>query len=281
MGCFTMLPTVLERLEQQIPGDRAERTRVVNYHLRTTLDYRRLTQPDHPAISYDDPAVRLAYIYKYVTAHAQLVGQRILRSAALADLMQQKVSITCLGGGPGSEVLGFNQAVAELPSPLAVRRHAVLLDREAAWFYDWTNIADEFDLPVSYAALPLDVTQSDSYRHARNAFQLPDLVTAVFFLSEVYNVRDQARPCLERLAAFMKPGSVFFYLDNYGDHFWAWCEAVFEQAGFHQVDAGDIPRWRMPTAEQVEDLGDYAHRFAHAPTLTRNIAWRVLKKEPA
>lgn len=281
MGCFGMLPEILERLERRIPGNLAERTRIVNQHLTTTLDYSRLKEPDRPAIDYADPAVRMAYIYKYVTAHAQLVEQRILKSEVLLNVVRNDCSITCLGGGPGSELLGMSLAVSELEARAPAKRHAVLLDREVNWSYDWAELAGQFNLPMSYAALPFDIVDATSWLRADNVFECPDLVTAVFFLSEVYSAHNHAQLCLEHLADLMKPGAVFFYLDNYGEDFTSWWEPVFCARGFRVVDQDNVYGWVMPAGEQISDLGDYAGRFAHQPTLRRNITWRILRKEPA
>lgn len=279
MGCFSMLQEILERLERQIPGNFAERTRIINHHLTTTLDYSRLKEVDRPTIDYSDPAVRMAYLYKYVTAHAQLVGQRVLSSDLLWNVVKDDCFITCLGGGPGSELLGISLAISEREVDGPTARHAVLLDREFNWSYDWADLAGQFRLPLSYAALPFDVVDATSWRRARNVFERPDLVTAVFFLSEVYSAREQARACLEHLAYFMKPGAVFFYLDNFGEGFTTWWEPLFLNRGFRLMECNDVYRWPMPRTEQLSDLGNYAGRFAHQPTLHRSVAWRILRKD--
>ena len=59
-------------------------------------------------VDHSDLVSRFAYIYKYVTCHANLVSQTIAESDELGALFnREKVNVTCIGGGPGSDFLGI------------------------------------------------------------------------------------------------------------------------------------------------------------------------------
>jgi hypothetical protein len=58
--------------------------------------------------SYEDNLSRFAYVFKYATAHSDYLNTIIASSPELrAALTQERIHITCIGGGPGSDVLGF------------------------------------------------------------------------------------------------------------------------------------------------------------------------------
>ena len=62
-----------------------------------------------------DPAVRFAYIYKYATANANTVFDTIINIDQLKKIFdQENVKIACVGGGPGSDLLGIYKYVLML-----------------------------------------------------------------------------------------------------------------------------------------------------------------------
>lgn len=274
-----MLQQVLARLESEMDCPPEERTAVINQHLLSTLDYRHLQDADREPIDYSDPGVRFAYIFKYVTAHAKLVSDIMGRSDVLQTTLRAASSVTCLGGGPGSELLGLSEAAAALRRPDSL--HAMIFDQEPAWLSDWALVVQAFHLPVSYMGQALDVCDPRTWRSLRTPLSRAELITSVFFLSEVFAQRKRASAFLDQLGDLMAPGAVFFYLDNAGQAFYHWAEEIFRAHGFTELERGQNLHWAMPLAERVKDLGEYSTRFAHTPTLKRQVAWHVLRKEPA
>ena len=106
-----------------------------------------------------------------------------------------------------------------------------------------------------------------------------DLFTVVFFLSEVYAVRDEAQPYLEHLFAAARPGSYFLYLDNREGRFRGWFDTLAKAFDW-DVLAGDSCRMSMAYLweEQVDDLGLYAQKFARSPRLTASVDYRICRK---
>ena len=103
------------------------------------LDYSDLINQDPP--TYDCPYRRFAYLYKYGTCHANLVYERIRACQALrAALAGRHVTVSSIGGGPGSEYLGVLKYVGEQPK--RPRLKFFLLDREAAWSETWSDVDD-------------------------------------------------------------------------------------------------------------------------------------------
>jgi hypothetical protein len=72
MNCFQIIKSVLDEAYNEIPGTEAVIDREINDALEYLRnEYSRLLTEN--AITYSDPITRFAYIYVYVTSHANLV----------------------------------------------------------------------------------------------------------------------------------------------------------------------------------------------------------------
>ena len=115
-------------------------------------------------IDHSDLVSRFAYIYKYVTCHANLVYQIIAESDALGSLFnREKVNVTCIGGGPGSEFLGILKYVLlKQKSPFL---RCTLYDREVGWGDCWNDVDEKLDpqMRISTFCQPADVTDVASW----------------------------------------------------------------------------------------------------------------------
>jgi hypothetical protein len=80
MQCFDIVRTVLDELYPLIPGDTEEEKDKIIVAKQTELSllYSRLRTQN--TITHSDLVTRFAYIYKYVTAHANIVFQLISES---------------------------------------------------------------------------------------------------------------------------------------------------------------------------------------------------------
>jgi len=62
MNCFQIIKSVLDEAYVQIPGDEAEKDKVINNELKYLRgEYSQLSQECN--INYSDPITRFAYIY--------------------------------------------------------------------------------------------------------------------------------------------------------------------------------------------------------------------------
>ncbi len=117
-------------------------------------------------IDYSDPATRLAYIYKYVTCHSNLVYTRIERLSDLGDLFDNDaVRVVCVGGGPGSDFLGILKYCVEYGKNPKLK--CSLFDREIAWGETWEDVDDKISvgdkLHTRTVYQPLDVQDPKTY----------------------------------------------------------------------------------------------------------------------
>lgn len=70
---------------------------------------------------YNNPAYRCAYLHKYASLHtgmAKKYFQKMLRKKEARNILYRnsKIKICCLGGGPGTEIVGIFKALANVPT---------------------------------------------------------------------------------------------------------------------------------------------------------------------
>ena len=105
-----------------------------------------------PAIEYEDPLCRWAYLFAHVPVQANLF-QRVLIEAGRhceafgRKLIGDKLSMVVLGGGPGTELLGLAKYYVERAKLVGCREQIEIrvdiIDRVAAWVENVPWIKDE------------------------------------------------------------------------------------------------------------------------------------------
>ncbi|MBD1812489.1 hypothetical protein NDA07_22985 [Microcoleus vaginatus DQ-U2] len=276
MNCFQIIKSVLDEAYVQIPGDEAEKDEVIKAALDNLREeYLQLLQECN--INYSDPTTRFAYIYVYVTSHSNLVCNIIEQTPVLGDLFdKQKVKVACIGGGPGSDFLGILKYLMTKKKSPTIQFH--LYDREKSWGESWSDVEDkveDLDFRISTSYMPLDVTKRDDWESHIKYFQ-SDLFTMIYFMSEVFSLRDSAEEYFAHLFDQAKTGSFFLFIDNNNSHFYNWFDQLAQN---HKIDIlrSNETKMKVPIEEEKSDLGKYFDKFSH-PKLTANVAYRIGRK---
>src|SRR5260370_26432400 len=108
MNCFQLVKSVLDELYEQVLYEHGNDTdKIIKEKLAyLTATYGNLLSDVD--VDYGDSATRFAYIYRYTTAHANMVYDVIKDSEALKNIFNDEtVTVSCIGGGPGSDFLGI------------------------------------------------------------------------------------------------------------------------------------------------------------------------------
>lgn len=278
MRVFPFLKTVLDEVLADIPGNTMpERQALADERAQDLMTgYGKLTTAKTP-IDYKDAATRYAYIRRYVCSHANMVAYLIGETPALRDVFKQpKASICCIGGGPGSDLVGVLKHVEA--ADLAPKLTFWLFDREQAWSDSWADVNDKLDREVSTNFTKFDVTDPDSYMpHAK--YLKSDLFTMVYFVSEVFFCRDEAAAFFENLFAKAKSGALFLFIDNSSSQFYEWFDEMWKKAGLMSLASENSVTISMPNEEQKSDLGPHILMMKGYPKLQGSIAYRVLRKD--
>jgi hypothetical protein len=247
--------------------------------------YARLTDAKRQPVDYKDPATRFAYVYKYVAAHGDYLVQIMhgLREELGSAIFQsESVRVTCIGGGPGSDIIAVLKFLDELAEEEPVNKvKCYLLDKEQAWADTWTELDDSLDLDLQLNAnfQPLDVTAPDSWK-SQQKFLQADLFTMSYFVSEVRSLDKDGVVTKFWKTVFKKakPGALFIFDDNGHEHFTEYFDKQWKDANLECVLAKDSTRFIPRFSEQASELGDYLEKFEHSPKIQSNLSYRVLRK---
>jgi hypothetical protein len=278
MNCFQLIRTVLDEAYSEIPGSEAEKDHSIEKAL-TGLSKAYTNLLAKGCLDYSDPCRRFAYIYRYTTSHANIVYEKIRYSNRLASLFDRdKLLISCIGGGPGSDFLGIMKYC--MLNKKTIDLKCRILDRDPSWSESWSDVDDKIEAPfrISTSHQPLDVADPASWQKYCKHFNA-DLFTLIYFISEIYAVRDKANDYFKELFARMNPRAMVLYVDNNDSRFTEWFDELVTSTGFEVVNSGSGYMW-MPSEEETSDLGIYVKKFS-SPKLKPDVAFRIVRKPNA
>lgn len=244
-----------------------------------------LLNPDRRPVDYTRTTTHIAYFYRSLAAHGDWLYKTLRRcrdTARRALNNGRPIRVACIGGGPGSDILGICKFLLEEN----LRRHRidfVVLDRERAWNRSRDLLARTFDgeIEVTERYQSLDVTDDDRWTDEW-AFCQSDLISMNFFLSEVwsFNGNGTISRFIQRVVDLAPTGALFTYVDNGGGNFCPLVDAEFDRADILLITSGDDERLLLSANEQANVvMMPYQERFGGQwPKLKGNVAWRVWKK---
>lgn len=275
MNCFQIIKSVLDEAYSQIPGNEEEKDSLIKAAIDyLSGEYKRLL--DGIQIDYSNPITRFAYIYKYVTSHANLVCTIIENSDELNIIFDQdKVNVACIGGGPGSDFLGILKYLMRNEKTPKVKFQ--LCDREKTWAESWSDVDDKVDptFTISTSYLPLDVTNPLDWRSHTKYFQ-SDIFTMIYFMSELSSLRDYANEYFANLFSKAKSNALFLFIDNNNPEFYDWFDELAQEHGIEIIKSRETSM-TAPLDENKYDLGEYYEKFSY-PKLRANVAYRIGRK---
>lgn len=242
--------------------------------------YASLTDARRTPVDYASPVSRFAYLYTYTASHASWVAEVLSETDATRELLESDspLRVTCLGGGPGSELIGLLKACKELEREEPVS--CFLLDSEDAWSETWAEVDQQIEAPfkVSTSFRCVDVTNPPRYENLAKAFDA-DLFFSIFFLSEIFAFRSKAQAFFTQLAEKMKPGALVVYIDNSSEQFTKFAESIFTPALFETVRADDNVVLQLSPTEEKAALGRHLKLIGRMPKLNSRCAVRVWRKK--
>ncbi|HEY5867762.1 MAG TPA: hypothetical protein VI542_19760 [Candidatus Tectomicrobia bacterium] len=277
MKCFQLVKTVLDELYVRIPASsEAEKDSKIGAMLRKLeQNYAHLVYENN--VDHSDLVSRFAYIYKYVTCHANLVSQTIAESDDLGTLFnREKVNVTCIGGGPGSDFLGIlKYLLLNQKSPFL---RCTLYDREGGWGDCWNDVDEKLDpqMRISTFCQPADVTDVASWS-VNIKYLNSDLFTMIYFLSELDSKKSSAEPFFLNRLQQAQPGALLLYIDNNHSQFYNWYDELVTRFPIEILLSREGSMRINDYTEEKTDLAKYWDKFGF-PKLTADVAIRVCKK---
>lgn len=240
-------------------------------------EYGNLVSKASAPIDYSDGVKRFAYIYKYTVAHADYIMQLIQGSKELRDLLaKDSIEVACLGGGPGSDLLGILKYLIKAGAKdLSLKCY--IFDKERAWGDSWSDVASVLESPFQLYPVfqQMDVTDSKTWASYQK-FLRADLFTLSYFLSEVWKIKDSAEPFFEHCLSQMKSGAMILFVDNNDSRFRDWFDGMAKKHGLVVVKSAE-GELCFSNHEEKTDLGKYFDKFGW-PKRKSDAAWRIMKK---
>lgn len=279
MRCFEVVQRVLDVTYAQIPGDEPARDAAIARALRDMSgkylgSLARTGGPD-----FSDPVTRFAYVFGYVPAHSHWVHELLSWSPeAVALFAQPRVRVTCLGGGPGSDLVGvlkFMAAEGRVPPALFCE----IVDGCIQWKETWSDLAFtlEWASPLHTDYVIHNVADPSTWAAPCN-FGKADVFTVSFFASEIFHLGASATQYLTHVFSTAKPGALILINDNDASCFYEWFDGIAAATGLETLLAQQGERKIYDRDEQMSAVGHFREKFDWRPKLTGRVAWRVFRK---
>lgn len=283
MTLYELVKVVLDELyeagEQQY-GDKLDAT--IKQRIDYLADHYKGLNKGQAPINYKDTATRFAYVFKYVAAHGDYVVQILeaLHEHVKAPLFSgEHVRLSCIGGGPGSDLIGLLKYLDKSDEPVK-KVTCYLLDKEQAWGDTWTEIDDTLSPKVALHPVfqPLDVTKPDTWVDQKR-FLKADLFTMSYFVSEVQGLDGDGSVSkfFSMLFSEAKSGAYFLFDDNSSDIFQDFFDAQCKKAKLKLLCSWSGRIYPHYT-EQANVLEKYTKKFDVNPKIQAYLGYRVLVK---
>jgi hypothetical protein len=276
MNCFQLIKEILDEAYGEIKFSGTKKDALIEKRLASlSAEYKKLLSGAE--IDYNDPITRFAYTFRYVTCHANIVFSLIEGNNELGKCFDQtKLSVSCIGGGPGSELLGILKFMENYEKKAKVMCH--LLDKEKLWNETWSEvgmqISSEFNLFTNF--MQLDILDKNSW-NSHKKYLSADIFTLVYFMSEVHKFKKEATVFFEHFFTNVKPGAFVLFVDNRDSCFYNWFDELAVLYGFKIIETEET-RFGLPGEEEKRDLGEFYSKFG-SPKLSANIAYRIIRKK--
>ncbi len=274
MNCFELVKDVLDEAYHATSGSEPEKDAKIQQAMADLRKgYAQVWQTGGP--DYADPVRRFAYVYTYVTSYANLVYSIIRNVPGLESLFDRnEVAVACLGGGPGSDLVGILKYLTSVQKDPAIQCH--ICDREDLWSESWSDVGKRLGYPkLQVTYLPQDVCGTKWQQQFK--YLAADLFTVVYFVSEVYARRSEAEAYFDNVLKKAKSGAYFIFVDNDHSLFTGWFDRLVAENGLKELRRFN-GTMKMPFDEEKTALGPYLTKFGSLPRLEGAVAYRVVVK---
>ena len=168
---------------------------------------------------YGSTIKKFCYLYKYSVAHGYFiyVALKSLRPKIRPSIFSRNPTrIACIGGGPGTEIIGLSRYFREIESEnIGNRVEVTIFDREPSWEEACRRVlacvSPGIDIKLNFIAF--DATEPNSYQDLD--FSNFHLVMANFFASEIRkaNIVGASKAFWKHMFKSMGAGKIFLAVD--------------------------------------------------------------------
>jgi hypothetical protein len=188
-----------------------------------------------------------------------------------------RVRMTCLGGGPGSDLVGVLKYIAATDKTKAL--FCEIVDGCLQWKSTWSDLAYTLDLQCAlHTDYVIHNVADRGTWDAPNNFKKADIFTLNFFASEITHLGERSREYLAYALSQARRGAILLMNDNNDRRFYGWVQEVAAEQNFELLLGDEGDRRIYDVGERRSELGVYAEKFGRHSRLTGQLAWRVFRK---
>jgi hypothetical protein len=246
---------------------------------------------DTAKIKYDDPLCRMAYLYTYVGAHANLIDKALTRIQALNTFVLDKVNtnqelhICSLGGGPGSELLGVVKFIERHLQPNnCIDVHFTLIDRIKEWDESWQALVNGLEsnfysnygssrrgwpIVIHRSFLPLSLTCPQDFQNFPTRFGKVQVFVLNHTVSELLTASDDFRQVFSSIVKRASSGTYFLFIDRNQTEVVDIINGIVVQNNLKPLDIF-TDQTNMDSDENKMALGNWYTLMGHSPKLKWN-----------
>lgn len=278
LKCMQVVRRVMDQTYSDIPGGASEKDASIQEAIDSMSARYRNGLLKRGGPDFSDSTVRFAYVHVYVAAHAHWIYEEIKESEELQALFEQpKLRLACLGGGPGSDLIGvlkYTDSLEDCPSI-----QCEIVDGCLNWKTTWADLAYSLDWskPLHTDYVVHDVSDEGTWSAPSNIHKA-DLVVLSFFVSEICHLGDVARLYLVGMLRRTKPGCLVLFIDNDSSVFTNFFDGIAHEVGLIVLSVQSGRRAIYDTGEKKADLGPYTDKFGRHPKLQGQVASRILRR---
>ena len=254
---------------------------------------------NRPEIPFGNLCYRSAYLYKYPPANA-LAVEAVLNDDAknqrlISGLLTSKkrISLCCLGGGPGSEILGIAKWI-ERQRVEQIILDVLVTDKYREWDHEWKSLvravnSNRVQSPRSlptitgrFAQIDVEEPPDTSYFGCVSGF---DLYIVSYVISHIFTSKGLSRfgQFIDPLLSAAPKGAKFLFMDRGGvvnnPGGVNWQESVRDLLSRPGMDVsapvGLTSRSPGDSRERKTDLGVLYEHLGEDPRLGWDIFWMV------
>lgn len=220
-----VISDVLDELWEDIVND--EKSKIIEHLESIRFHYSnisKLSELDEDDVEYqkmvsspvfDEHAVRFAYVLCYVACHADFVFQTLDRCFKKNPDILKSRRFVCIGGGPGSDVLGILKFM--LKQNIVETIIFDILDNTIAWKSTWQEICRKYNQSFHTTYLRSNILDIDEKIFNENKWKKFDVFTFIYVLSALLPQDDNLFNSEKSFCSIFsgaKKGSFFIFIDN-------------------------------------------------------------------
>jgi hypothetical protein len=197
---------------------------------------------------YGSVVKKFCYLYKYSVAHGYYiyVALRALRPKIKPSIFSRNPTrIACVGGGPGTEIIGLCRYFREIEAEnIGNRVEVTIFDKEPSWEEACRRVLEcvspGIDIKLTFVAF--DATDPATYQNLN--FSGFHLVMANFFASEIRKAKIVGASKLfwKHLFDSMGAGKIFLavdFADNQGAG-WRYIDSIIPSSGTSVISQSEL-----------------------------------------